>query len=231
MLSALLSGGSVSDLVAIQDNHPCFPVQPTPLAFIHRNLRNGPKSYYLAGPSLDGWAPKEHLLAPCFAASQRPTQTDLNSPLYANPSPQQAGCSRDQLHLQVSDSTVSSGKLDWPPHWGSSHHHPQRAVQYPKQTRPMLPQECFPDRQHQHLLGDGEKCKFSSNRIRVSGAQAGEEPVLTRSSDDQSAQGEVEEFYTMTGLLKGHTWISGDSGPSAHSDSVDSGQGLRAWHF
>lgn len=219
MLSALLSGGSVSDLVAIQDNHPCFPVQPTPLAFIHRNLRNGPKSYYLAGPSLDSWAPKEHS-APSFATSQltQRLQTDLNSPLYANPaSPQQAGCSRDQLHLQVSDSRVSSGKPDWPPHWGSSHHHPQGAV--PQANWTDASQGASPDRQHQHLLGDGEKCKFSSNRIRVSGAQAGEGPVLTRSSDDQSAQGEVEEFYIMTGLLKGHTWISRDSGPSAHSDS------------
>ena len=230
MLSALLSGGSVSDHIAIQDNHHCFPVHPTPLAFIHRNPRNGPKSYYLAGCTLDSWAPKEHLLVSSFAASQRPSQTDRNSPLYVNPSPQQAGCSRDQLHLQVSDSRVSNGKLDWPPHWGSSHHYPQRAVQYPKQSRPMLPQECLPNRQHQRLLGDSEKCKFSSDRIRISEAGA-QEPALTRSSDDQSAQGEVEEFCIMTGLLKGHTWISGESGPSTHSDSVDSGQDLRAWHF
>lgn len=176
-------------------------------------------------------SPKEHFTCSLLCNLWRPTQTDLNSHCIHRPSPQQAGCSRDQLHLQVSDSRVSSGKPDWPPHWGSSHHHPQGAVQYPKQTRPMLPQECFPDRQHQHLLGDGEKCKFSSNRIRVSGAQAGEGPVLNKILRWSVCTREVEEFYIMTGLLKGHTWISGDSGPSAHSDSVDSGQGLRAWHF
>lgn len=153
------------------------------------NPRNGPKSYYPAGPNSNGWAPKENLIAPSSVVSQRPEQTGLNSPLYANPSPQQARWSREQFRPHVPDSSVSNGKPHWAPHWGSSHHRQHRSAQHPERARLVLPQECFPNRRHQHLLRDCEKWKFSgwapSYRIRIPEAGA-QESASTRSSDDRS---------------------------------------------
>lgn len=229
MLSALLSGGSVSDLVAIQDNHPCFPVQPTPLAFIHRNLRMGQNPIILQGPLWTAEPPRS--ITCSLLCGLTTANTDWpEQPIVYQIIPT-AGWMFQGSTLQVSDSRVSSGKPDWPPLFGVL----VTIILKVQFSTPSKLDRCFPKSASQtgstsiswEMVRNANSPQTESESLepRLEG------PVLTRSSDDQSAQGEVEGIlYYDRASQRAHMNLRG-FWSSAHSDSVDSGPGLRAWHF